>query len=105
MQGRRLPVVTGDDPYLHLKEAGDYYGPVMGFSGDVPAVFFLLPIARDANVPPQARSIHHVCSPPHTFTEHPDGTLTIRASIGAGAGEPGGYYWHGYLTKGVWELA
>lgn len=100
MKGRRIPVVPGLDPVLALKEAGDYYGPTTEFTGGKPGVFFLLPIARDRDVPPEARSIHHVQMPPHVFTEHPDGTLTIRESIGAGWPN---FYWHGYLTNGEWS--
>ena len=101
MKGRRIPVVDPPiDPCLMCTQAGDYYGPVMGWSGDKPAVFFLLPIARDEGIHGGARSLHHVVSPPHVFTEEPDGTLTIRESIGAG---PQPYYWHGYLTRGEWS--
>jgi hypothetical protein len=39
MKGRRMPL--GEWP----KEPGDYMGPMMGYTGDVPAVFFLLPNA------------------------------------------------------------
>ena len=102
MQGRRVPLPAGADPYSILKEAGDYCGPVMGWSGDKPGVYFLLPIARDPNAHGPARSMHHVVSPPHVFHEEPDGTLTIRESIGAGPS--GAYYWHGFLNHGCWEL-
>lgn len=104
MQGRRIPVTDPkDDPYDKVTEPGDYYGPDAGaFSGGIPAVWFLLPIARDPNAPPGARSLHHVQSPPHVFTEQPDGSLTIRESIGAGSS--GNYYWHGYLTNGEWHV-
>jgi hypothetical protein len=110
MQGRRIPITKGaegdsQDPYHLVTRPGDYYGPVMGFTGDVPAVFFLLPTATPSDPrwggAPQD-GLHHVCSPPHVFTEERDGTLTIRESIGAGPG--GNYYWHGYLTGGRWEL-
>ncbi len=103
MQGRRVPCEVWQDPYAVLKEAGDYCGPIERYTGRAAAVFFLLPIARDPDVHGEARSLHHVQSPPHVFTEEPDGTLTIRESIGAGPG--GNYYWHGYLTKGRWQLA
>lgn len=102
MQGRRVDGAPGVHPYGVLKEAGDYCGPVTGFTGSNAAVFFLLPIARDPDVHGEARSLHHVQMPPHVFTEEPDGSLTIRESIGAGPG--GNYYWHGYLTDGRWEL-
>jgi hypothetical protein len=118
MQGRRLPVPSGDDPweavYVLLKEAGDYCGPFVAQSGRGGAkagemagemaaqVWYLLPIARDENVSASARCLHHVVSPPHTFTEESDGTLTIRNSIAAGPSE--GTYWHGFLTKGRWQL-
>lgn len=104
MQGRRLPVVNGDVTWP--EQPGDYCGPVMGYSADKPAVFFLKPNARDPGAPPRARSVQHVISPPHVFTEEPNGHLTIRASIGDHAG-PGSDSdgWHGYLTAGVWSLA
>jgi len=85
---------------------GEYFGPVKGYTGDKPAVFFLKPNARDKNAPPRARSIQHVVSPPHVFTEEADGSLTITASLGdfngAGSQSDG---WHGYLTKGQWVKA
>jgi len=103
MKGRRIPVVDPNaDPYTLLTEPGDYYGPSAYASAGNPAVWFLLPIARDEGVPSEARSLHHVQMPPHVFIEEPDGTLTIRDSIGAGPS--GNYYWHGYLTEGRWEL-
>ena len=102
MKGRRIPITDPKlDPYFLVTEAGDYYGPVKGWTGDNPAVWFLLPIARDANIHGSARALHHVQSPPHTFTEESDGSLTIRASIAAGGIK--NLYWHGFLTKGVWE--
>jgi hypothetical protein len=89
---------------------GDYYGPVTGYTGTLPAVFFLKPNARDENVPPCARGVQHVCSPPHTFRECPDGSLEIRPSISnlmrgdtTGASDDG---WHGFLDEGhVWRQA
>ena len=114
MTGRRLPVPSGDDPlhaiYELLQEPGDYCGPFRAQSsrggaqvGEMTAqVWFLLPIARDENVPASARSLHHCESPPHRFIEEPDGSLTIRNSIGSGP--DGNYYWHGFLTEGRWEL-
>lgn len=99
MKGRRIPVENPSiNPSDVLKEAGDYCGPVMGWSGDKPAVFFLLPTARDLDAHGDARSIRHVVSPPHTFTEQPDGSLTIRDSIRSS-------HWHGYLTAGEWSVA
>lgn len=94
MKGRRIPISES----IVLEQAGDYCGPVMGYTGDLPAVFFLLPIARDPDVHGPARAIHHVVSPPHTFTENSDGTLTIAASIGSP-------HWHGFLENGIWRLA
>ena len=106
IQGRRMPVTDPTADPLHvLQQPGDYYGPVVGFNGPSPAVFFLLPTATPTDPKwggaPQD-GLHAVCSPPHVFTEEPDGTLTIRESIGAGPN--GSYYWHGYLTAGRWEL-
>lgn len=86
------------------EKPGDYCGPVVGYSGAKPAVFFLKPNARDADAPRRARAVQYVASPPHVFTEEADGTLTITASIGDTAGpnsESDG--WHGYLTKGLWH--
>lgn len=119
MVGRRLPVGvwdTPEQPQLAGKPAltlptapGEYCGPLVGYTGDLPAVFFLKPNARADDAPPGARSIQHVVSPPHTFTEEADGTLTISPSIsefrgndatGARFGSDG---WHGYLEHGVWR--
>ena len=113
MQGRRILLPDGYGsgkigPYWLLTNAGDYCGPDKGeYTGGIPAVHFLLPIAADADDDPkwgrsQGAGLHHVQSPPHTFREEPDGTLTIRNSIGAG---PPPYYWHGFLTEGRWELS
>lgn len=96
LKGRRIPVTGTDDPYWKLTQPGDYYGPVYGFSGDRPAVFYLLPV--------EGRVLAHVCSPPHVFTEEEDGSLTIRESILSRWGdETGDKSWHGYLTNGVWK--
>lgn len=114
MKGRRLqPVPYKDDAGVEhigipLDEMvpGDYCGPLVGYTGDLPAVFFYKPNARDEDAPPSARSLQHVCSPPHVFTENEDGTLTITASISdrrANGGPSDG--WHGYLTNGEWVLA
>jgi len=101
MIGRRLPLIPGQHPTP--EQPGDYCGPVTGYTGDKPAVFFLKPNARDPGAPARARSVQHVVSPPHVFTEEPDGTLTITASLGDMAG-PGSESdgWHGHLTKGIW---
>lgn len=80
-----------------VTQPGDYFGPVVGYTGDKPAVFFLLPNARDENAKGHGRSIHHVVHPPHWFIEQDDGSLSIQGSIGA---QP---HWHGYLTRGHWE--
>ena len=99
MKGRRLPLGT------FPTEPGDYMGPIAGYTGDLPAVFFLKPNARDANAPQIARAIQHVVSPPHTFRECPDGSLEIRNSLGdMHNGVSDG--WHGYLDEGHnWRLA
>lgn len=105
--GRRLTVTTDRDGRHHFEmpiRPGDYVGPVRGYtSGDIPAVLFLKPNARDEDAPPRARSIQHVVSPPHVFTEQPDGSLEIRESISnltlrGGAETDDG--WHGYLDAG-----
>jgi hypothetical protein len=86
-----------------IERPGDYFGPTTEYTS-IPAVFFLKPNARDPGVPPQARSVQHVCSPPHTFRECPDGSLEIRESISnllrgdtTGQSDDG---WHGYLDAG-----
>lgn len=98
MIGRRV------DSVAEIEQPGDYFGPTTDYTGDLPAVFFLKPNARDEGVPPAARSVQHVCSPPHTFRECPDGSLEIRASISNlcrgdvnGSTDDG---WHGYLDEG-----
>lgn len=104
MKGRRV-FSMGD-----ITEPGDYFGPAPGWTGPAPGVsaeeyaadpklgllacFFLLPNARDEGAPPGQRSIHHVTFPPHTYRECDDGSLEIRASIGASS------FWHGYLDEG-----
>lgn len=108
-RGRRLPVEHDADgrPSIPWKEMepGDYFGPVKGWTGDLPAVFFLKPNARDADAPVAARSVQHICSPPHTFTEEDDGSLTVSPSISdkkrGGGSESDG--WHGFLERGVWR--
>jgi hypothetical protein len=99
--GRRLP--AEGKTFTTPEKPGDYSGPVDIGNGKV-AVYFLLPIARDEGVDPGARSIHCVTSPPHTLRECADGSLEIRASIGARGAETDGYVWHGYLDEGhVWR--
>lgn len=95
MKGRRLTLVG--DIVNTLQQPGDYCGPIMGFSGDKPAVFFLLPEGGPA--------LHHVQSPPHTFKEEDDGTLTISASILAHPSIMNPKGWHGYLERGIWRKA
>lgn len=94
-QGRRVPVTENHGQTLAGLQPGDYCGPITGYSGNQPAVFFVPPDSQHTEGP-----LHHVCSPPHRFTEEPDGSLTIRDSIGCGKPP---YDWHGYLTAGVWE--
>lgn len=105
MKGRRVEVEEGADPIAKVTEPGDYYGPVTGFTGDKPAVFFLLPNARDPETPAWERGISHVTSPPHTFHEEADGSLTISASI-LSVGVVDGQRvngWHGFLERGEWR--
>lgn len=89
MKGRR--VATPDD----LEQPGDYCGPVTGWTGGLPAVFFLKPNG--------ARG--HITSPPHEFVEEDDGTLTVRPSISdTRVGRPEfSDGWHGYLERGNWR--
>lgn len=99
MIGRRVATLA------EVVNPGDYCGPIKGYNGpDKEACFFLLPIARDDDAPPGARSLHHVTFPPHTYRECADGSLEIRASIGARNATGGPYIWHGYLDEGhVWR--
>lgn len=102
MIGRRVATI-GD-----VERPGDYCGPIRGFTGDKEACFFLLPTANAENPvrrTDDASGLHHVCFPPHTYRECPDGSLEIRASIGAyGLEASAGYVWHGYLDEGhVWR--
>jgi hypothetical protein len=111
VKGRRLPVPQSATPnsvelydLINSLAPGDYFGPVKGYAGDRPCVFFLKPNARDPDAPPRARHWQYVASPPHVFTEETDGTLTITASISDlpfGGGQSDG--WHGYLTRGEWK--
>ena len=101
MIGRRVQTVE------EVSQPGDYCGPVKGYTGDKPAVFFRLPIK---NATGSRAALRHVASPPHQFRECLDGSLEIRESIGAigWAHEPefkeGQYVWHGYLDEGhVWR--
>lgn len=107
MKGRRIPIeyCFGRALYPALTRPGDYSGPITGWTAYVPAVFFLKPNAHDPRAPLRARHIQHVCSPPHTFIEEADGSLTIKDSISDLAGmNSASDGWHGYLTKGVWHL-
>jgi len=104
MIGRRVATVG------EIERRGDYCGPVKGYTGDLEACFFLKPNARDEGIPARARSIQHVCFPPHTYRECADGSLEIRPSISnllrgdaAGRSDDG---WHGWLDEGhVWRVA
>lgn len=101
MKGRRLPIKvnpTTERPDINLclpSEPGDYVGPVMGYTGDKPAVFYVLPNHPAGSTPA------HVTSPPHSFTEEDDGSLSITASIE----HKGEIYYHGWLTRGEWSDA
>lgn len=90
-----------------VTEAGDYF-----LTEDKKTLWFLLPIARDEDAPPEARSIHRITSPPWTFTEFPDGSVGVEPradrmnSIAAKALDGVGNIWHGYLLrKNVWREA
>jgi hypothetical protein len=110
MKGRRIPTglpegqrKVGSFPALEMP--GDYCGPMYGYTGDKPAVFFLKPNARDHNAPPRAKSVQHVIMPPHRFVENNDGTLTIEGSIGDTAHGTESDGWHGFLSAGNWHEA
>lgn len=103
MIGRRVKTIG------EIELPGDYCGPVEGHTGDVPAVFFLKPNSRDDGAPPRARSVQHVCSPPHSFTECEDGSLEIQPSISEFPSRSPhtpefSDGWHGYLDAGhIWR--
>jgi len=110
--GRRIQHVEGSDPYHELTQLGDYTGPIMGYTGDRLAVFFLIPQPwpwdDDEKLPASSISFHalaHVVEPPHVFRECGDGSLEIRESIlitRRWKGEE--RQWHGYLDEGhVWR--
>jgi hypothetical protein len=100
MIGRRVQSIA------EIEQPGDYFGPTTAYTSELaPAVFFLKPNARDENAPRRARSVQHACSPPHTFTEHPDGSLSIQPSIGAYVRDAPHTPefcdgWHGFLDEG-----
>ena len=96
MIGCRLkPTKDGKLPIEHHQfMPGDYCGPLMGYTGEKPAVFFRNPVGWFC----------HVTSPPHTFRECEDGSLEIRNSILSTRGN--GETWHGYLDQGHnWRTA
>jgi hypothetical protein len=101
LNGRRVLAMT--TVVTLPQNPGEYCGPITGYTGDKPAVFFLKPHARDPGTPPSGRSVQHVTSPPHVFTECADGSLQIRESLGETRSGlegdvPDG--WHGYLDCG-----
>jgi hypothetical protein len=100
---RRIPVPeSGDINEVFPLEPGDYCGPYKGYTGDKEAVMFVLP--DGGGDMGRADGHRHVCSPPHVFTEQPDGSLEIRESILTLENRPDGTPWHGYLDAGnVWR--
>jgi hypothetical protein len=105
MKGRRFPVETdeaGTHIFPELTQPGDYCGPLTGFTGDRPAMFFRLPIPLEQNVPRHHRAMNHIEFPPHGMVEEADGTVTITGSIGS-MKQDGTFLWHGYLEKGSWR--
>lgn len=94
LSGRRVASVG------ELEQPGDYCGPLTGYTGDKPAVFFIPPVDPE-EIPtwPHGR-IHHVVAPPHVFRDCGDGSIEVRESIGLGP------LWHGYLDCGdSWRTA
>ena|SRR5438270_8527465 len=104
---RRIPVPESGDinDVMFSMKPGDYCGPIRGYTADRPAVFFILPGGTDLSQesPLNTRGFGHVTSPPHVFTEQPDGSLEIRESILHKADHLG-FEWHGYLDAGnIWR--
>lgn len=97
--GRRIPVPESGDinEVIGDMQPGDYCGPIEGYSNDRPAVFFRLPVNTEGD---PVGGIRHVASPPHVFTEQPDGSLQIRESILTHERGANGQPWHGYLDAG-----
>jgi hypothetical protein len=109
--GRRIQHLEGRDPIQELQQKGDYMGPIHGYTGDKPAVFFIIP--ADApwddqdDVACVIKGLAHVVSPPHSFRECPDGSLEIRNSILCTRRWKGEEWtWHGFLDQGhSWRTA
>jgi hypothetical protein len=80
---------------------GEYAGPVHGYTGDVPCLFFVLPVPEDH----PDFGVRHITAPPHSINEETDGTVTVSPSILAvrGTSVDGPAPWHGYLEHGVWR--
>jgi hypothetical protein len=101
MKGSRIPIPENGDIFAAVEEPGNYCGPVefRSVTGESHRrVAFRLPNGENG--------VFHCKEPPHKFTEEPDGTLTITASILATWGNADGTHtWHGFLTKGVWVPA
>lgn len=106
---RRIPVPSSGDvnDVMWTMKPGDYCGPMRGYTGDRPAVFYVLPGGADMDkvgeVPgfESTRGFGHVTNPPHVFTEQPDGSLEIRESILHRGHD---FEWHGFLDAGnVWR--
>jgi len=101
LQGRRIALVDTErgprmkDDQTYELRPGDYCGPVWGYAGAKPAVFMRKPNG----------ALCHVTSPPHTFIEEDDGTLTIAASISDKRVHGGDHSdgWHGFLERGTWR--
>jgi hypothetical protein len=98
--GRRLQPVDGLLPFggdSTQWKPGDYCGPIKGYTGDLEACMYLLPVAKPGD------RLHHVCFPPHTYRECADGSLEIRNSIlhkGYITEDDQNGEWHGFLNEG-----
>lgn len=96
-------VATFDD----LEKAGDYVMSSIEDHGQTKrAIWFLLPIHEGATMfdrPTRGSGVHCVYEPPWTFTEQPNGSIEVRASIACGRRDAEGEYWHGYLDGDVWR--
>jgi hypothetical protein len=99
--GRRVPLTKTGKLRAEARgwrlKPGEYSGPVVGYTGDLPALFFCKPNG----------ALGHITSPPHAFVEEDDGTLTVQPSIsnlkrGDQTGETDDG-WHGFLEHGAWR--
>lgn len=85
VKGRRVPWPEDAIPIEMTLQPGDYAGPWRG-------LWLLCAPNGDQGT---------LRSPPHTITEHADGSITVEPSVQFNIGA----HWHGYLRAGEWSGA